>query len=94
MRKFVILVNAHVRTMTSGFFLCSSRWRRKRTSARISRGNTAHEANRVSPEHSEFIGLLYYEKSHVPCSGVCKERGLTQLPEEKERTGTVDKYGT
>ena len=68
---------------------CSTRWRHRRTTARLPRGNTAHETNRVSPEHIELIGLLYYDKSHVPCSGVCKEWGFTSIPQEKKRTGTL-----
>ena len=77
--------------MSSHCKLCvwSTRWRHRRTNSRIPRGNTAHETNRVSPEHIEFIGLLYYDKSHVPCSGVCKERGFTSLPQEKKRAGTI-----
>ena len=66
-----------------------TRWRRRRTNARIPRGDTAHEADRVSPEHTEPIGLLHYDKSHVPCGGVCKERGFTSLPQEKKRAGDV-----
>ena len=71
------------------FCFGSIRWCHGRTNARIPRGNTAHETNRVSPEHIEFIGLLYYDKSHVPCSGVCKEWGFTQLPQDKKRAGTI-----
>ena len=66
----------------------SIRWCHRRTTARFSRGNTAHETNRVSPEHIEFIGLLYYDKSQVPCFGVCKEWGFTSLPQKKKKTGT------
>ena len=75
--------------MTSEFCFCSTRWSNRRTNATIPRGNTAHETNRVSPEHIEFIGLLYYDKSHVPCSGVCKEWGFTSLPQKKKRAGTI-----
>jgi len=73
----------------NAFCFCSTRWCRRRTNARFPRGNTAHETNRVSPEHIEFIGLLYYDKSHVPCTGVCKEWGFTSLPQEKKRSGDV-----
>ena len=75
--------------MTSAFCFCPTRWRHKRTSARFPKGNTAHETNRVSPEHIEFIGLLYFDKSHVPCSGVCKEWEFTSLSEGKKRPGKV-----
>ena len=68
---------------------CASRWRHRRTNARFPRGNTAHETNRVSPKHIELIGLLYYDKSHVPCSGVCKEWGFTSLPQENKTAGKV-----
>ena len=63
--------------MTNAFNFCSPRWCHRRTNARIPRGNTAYETNWVSPEHIEFIGLLYYDKSHVSCSRVCKEWGFT-----------------
>ena len=73
----------------NAFYFCRTRWCHRRANARIPRGNTAHETNRVSPEHIELIGLLYYDKSHVPCSGVCKEWGLTSLPPKKKRAGDV-----
>jgi len=73
--------------MKKALFFGSIRWCHRRTTARFSRGNTAHETNRVSPEHIEFIGLLYYDKSQVPCSGVCKKRGFTSIPQEKKRAG-------
>ena len=66
------------------------RWCHGRTNARIPRGNTAHETNRISREHIELIGLLYYDKSHVSCGGVCKEWGFTPLPQEAKTTGKVN----
>jgi len=65
------------------------RRRFRRTNTRISRGNTAHETNRVSPRHIESIGLLYFDKSHVPCGGVRKEWGFTSIPQEKKRGGAI-----
>ena len=61
----------------NAFCFCSSRWCHGRTNARFPGGNTAHETNWVSPKHIELSGLLYYDKSHVPCCGVCKEWGFT-----------------
>ena len=69
--------------------LCSTRWCHRRTDARIPRGNITYETNRVSPEHIELIGLLYFDKSHVPCCGICKEWGFTSLPQGKKRAGDV-----
>jgi len=75
--------------MKNALYFGSIRWCHRRTTARLPTGNTAHETNRLSPEHIELIGLLYYDKSHVPCSGVCKEWGFTSIPQEKKRTGAV-----
>ena len=74
------------------FYFCSTRWSHRGTNARIPTGNTAYETNRVSLEHIEFIGLLHYGKSHVPCSGVCKEWGFTPVPPGKERAGDMRWY--
>ena len=79
--KFSVLIEACPCTCEVSCF-CLTRWCHRRTNARIPRGNTAHETNRVSPEHIEFIGLLYYDNSHVPCSGVCQEWGFTSIPQE------------
>ena len=89
--KFAILLNIPLWkcNMTSAFCFLSTRWCHKRTNGRFRRENTAHETYRLSPEHIEFIGLLYCDKPHVPSSWVCKERGFTQLPQKKKRAGTI-----
>ena len=73
--------------MKNAFSFCSTRWCHRRTNAGIPRGNTAHETNRVSPEHIELIGLLYYDNSHVSCGGACKKWGFTPLPQEAKTAG-------
>ena len=64
------------------FGFCFTRLRQRRTNAGIPGGNTGHETNRVSPEHIELTGLLYYDKPHVPCGGICKEWRFTPLSQE------------
>ena len=75
--------------MKNALNFCYFRWCNRRTNARILGGNTAYETNWVSPEHIEFIGLLYSDNSHVPCGGVCKEWGFTSLPQGKKGAGNA-----